>query len=55
MTYPDLFHPSLPGLLIAMKLGLLVLLLMSIARRVSGMRAGRVPVPKPSRHNRHQS
>ncbi len=52
MTYPDLFHPSLPGLLIALKLGLLVFLLSSIARRVSGMKTGRVPVPRPSRNNR---
>ena len=50
MTCPDLFHP---GLLIALKSGLLVLLLASIARRVTGMRTGIVPVPKPSRHSRH--
>ncbi|MDX1344897.1 MAG: hypothetical protein R3179_03285 [Sedimenticolaceae bacterium] len=54
MTYPDLFHPSLPDLLIALKLGLLVFFLSSIARRVTGMKTGRVHVPGPSRHSRHQ-
>lgn len=54
MTYPDLFQPSLPGLLIALKLGLLVLLLTFFPRRVTGMKTGRVPVPKPSRNSRHQ-
>ena len=52
MTYPDLFHPSLPGLLIALKPGLPVFLLSSIARRVTGMKTGRVPVPRPSRNKR---
>lgn len=48
MTYPDLLHPGLAGLLIALKLGILAFALSPVARRVIRTAPARVAREKPS-------
>jgi hypothetical protein len=54
MTYPDLLHPGLAGLLIALKLGILAFAVSSVARRVIRTEPARMAVGKPSRNSRRR-
>jgi len=51
MTYPDLLHPGLAGLLIALKLGILAFVVSSVARGVIRKAPARVATEMSSRNS----